>query len=75
MVKSFLLVPYVGACIHVPPPPANQIVFVQLKHGFKSPELFAPVWVTGRISTGMNKTSLQATTVEPYEETSNSFGD
>jgi hypothetical protein len=83
-VKSFLLVPYVGACIHVPPPPPNQIVFVELKHGFKSPELFAPVWVTGRISTGMNKTSLtlvdgstdvsfgyalQATTVEPYEET------
>jgi len=43
LVKSFLLVPYVGACIHVPPPPPNQIVFVQLKGGFKSPELFAPV--------------------------------
>ena len=52
LVKSFLLVPYVGACIHVPPPPPNQIVFVQLKQGFKSNELYAPVWVTGRISTG-----------------------
>lgn len=83
LVKSFLLVPYVGACIHVPPPPPNQIVLVHLKHGFKSPELYAPVWITGRISTGMNKTSLtwvdgsanvnfgyslQATKVEPYEE-------
>jgi uncharacterized protein len=83
LVKSFLLVPYVGACIHVPPPPPNQIIFVRVKHGFKSPELFAPVWVTGRMSTGMSKTSLtwvdgsadvnfgyalQATTVEPYEE-------
>jgi uncharacterized protein len=83
LVKSFLLVPYVGACIHVPPPPPNQIIYVQLKKGFESKELFDPVWVTGRISTGMNKTSLtwvdgsanvdfgyalQATTVEPYEE-------
>ncbi|MEZ5829506.1 MAG: DUF3299 domain-containing protein, partial [Hyphomicrobiales bacterium] len=83
LVRSFLLVPYVGACIHVPPPPPNQIVYVELKQGFKSPEVFAPVWVTGRMSTGMNKTSLtwvdgstdvnfgyalQATKVEPYEE-------
>jgi uncharacterized protein len=82
-VKSFLLVPYVGACIHVPPPPPNQIVHVQLKRGFESKELFAPVWVTGRISAGMDKASLtlvdgstdvnfgyalQATKVEPYEE-------
>ena len=41
--------PYVGACIHVPPPPPNQIVHVQLKQGFESKELYAPVWVTGRI--------------------------
>ena len=83
LVRSFLLVPYVGACIHVPPPPPNQIVHVQLKQGFESKELFAPVWVTGRISAGMDKTSLtlvdgstdvnfgyalQATKVEPYEE-------
>lgn len=83
LVRSFLLVPYVGACIHVPPPPPNQIVHVQLKQGFESKELYAPVWVTGRISAGMAKTSLslvdgstdvnfgyalQATKVEPYEE-------
>jgi hypothetical protein len=28
-IKEFLLVPYFGACIHTPPPPANQIVLVQ----------------------------------------------
>jgi hypothetical protein len=82
-VRSFLLVPYVGACIHVPPPPPNQIVHVELKQGFESKELYAPVWVTGRIRVGMAKTSLslvdgstdvnfgyalQATKVEPYEE-------
>lgn len=27
-IKQFLLVPYVGACIHVPPPPANQLIYV-----------------------------------------------
>ena len=83
LVRSFLLVPYVGACIHVPPPPPNQIVHVQLNQGFESKELFAPVWVTGLISAGMDKASLtlvdgstdvnfgyalQATKVEPYEE-------
>ena len=83
LVRSFLLVPYVGACIHVPPPPPNQIVHVQLEQGFESKELYAPVWVTGRIRAGMAKTSLslvdgstdvnfgyalQATKVEPYEE-------
>ena len=33
-VKEFLLVPFVGACIHVPPPPANQIVYVKTEQGF-----------------------------------------
>ncbi len=50
-VTQFLLVPYVGACIHVPPPPPNQIVHVKLRQedGWKSGGLFDPVWVTGRI--------------------------
>jgi len=51
-VTEFLLVPYVGACIHVPPPPPNQIVFVKtgLKKGYASKKLYDPVWVTGVIS-------------------------
>jgi hypothetical protein len=49
-VDEFLLVPYVGACIHVPPPPPNQIVFVRVKEAFKPEDLFTPVWVTGRIT-------------------------
>jgi hypothetical protein len=50
-VTEFLLVPYVGACIHVPPPPPNQIVHVKLdpEDGLKSGNLFDPVWVTGKI--------------------------
>ena len=51
-VTEFLLVPYVGACIHVPPPPPNQIVHVKVlqKGGYKTTKLFDPVWVTGKIS-------------------------
>ena len=51
-VTEFLLVPYVGACIHVPPPPPNQIVHVEVtrKGGYKSKKLYEPVWVTGIIS-------------------------
>lgn len=52
MVTEFLLVPYVGACIHVPPPPPNQIVHVETapKKGYVMKKLFDPVWVTGVIS-------------------------
>jgi hypothetical protein len=51
-VTEFLLVPYVGACIHVPPPPPNQIVYVKIgqNKSYKSKSLYEPVWVTGIIS-------------------------
>ena len=51
-VTEFLLVPYIGACIHVPPPPPNQIIHVNVakKKGYKSKELYEPVWVTGVIA-------------------------
>ena len=52
MVTEFLLVPYVGACIHAPPPPPNQIVHVKVlaKGGYKSSKYFDPISVTGVIS-------------------------
>ncbi|MEM0907906.1 MAG: DUF3299 domain-containing protein [Pseudomonadota bacterium] len=43
----FLLVPELGACIHVPPPPPNQIVYVGDAAG--DVDMFAPVWVTGTL--------------------------
>ena len=46
-VVEFLLVPWVGACIHTPPPPPNQIVFVTTTEGYESSGLFDPVWVSG----------------------------
>lgn len=47
--RAFLLVPYVGACIHVPPPPPNQMVFVEAQAGVKNPGVFSPVKITGQI--------------------------
>ncbi len=57
-VVEFLLVPYVGACVHTPPPPANQMVHVKVEEGFTTQGLFAPVWVTGQIKTAMSTQSL-----------------
>jgi hypothetical protein len=51
-VTEFLLVPYIGACIHVPPPPPNQIIYVKLgpKKSYKNKNLYEPVWITGVIA-------------------------
>jgi len=50
-VTQFFLVPYFGACIHVPPPPPNQIIFVTSKKGLAIKELYDPLWISGIIST------------------------
>lgn len=51
-VTEFLLVPSPQACIHVPPPPPNQMVYVKMKKGTDS-KVGAPIWVYGefKIST------------------------
>ena len=49
-IEEFLLVPYVGACTHVPPPPQNQMVFVKLAEPFVVTDLFTPVWIVGRVT-------------------------
>lgn len=49
-VTSFMLVPYVGACIHVPPPPPNQLVFVTTSKPWPNESLWDPVWVFGTLS-------------------------
>ncbi|MGB0631672.1 MAG: DUF3299 domain-containing protein [Alphaproteobacteria bacterium] len=82
-VREFLLVPYVGACIHVPPPPQNQMVFVKLSEPYLVESLFEPVWITGRITVQQTKKvlpvsdgkipvsagyTIEGATVEPYKE-------
>lgn len=51
LTREFLLVPYFGACIHVPPPPPNQIVYVKFSGGVPIDNLYDAVWVTGTLST------------------------
>ena len=60
-VTEFLLVPFVGACIHVPPPPANQIIYVKSAAGITLKGEFDPVYVTGTISTEGQFTGLAET--------------
>ncbi|HKQ24294.1 MAG TPA: DUF3299 domain-containing protein [Burkholderiales bacterium] len=82
-ITEFLLVPWVGACIHTPPPPPNQIVHVKSDKPVANVALFAPIWVTGQLSTAASKKalylvdgesnidigySLRASAVEPYKE-------
>lgn len=55
-VTEFLLVPSPQACIHVPPPPPNQMVYVVMKKGVEA-AVGAPIWVYGdlKISTKRSK--------------------
>lgn len=71
-IKEFLLVPYFGACIHTPPPPANQIVFVVPPKGVKF-RAMETVWVSGTMHTtrqasymGASGYRIDAATVERY---------
>jgi hypothetical protein len=71
--REFLLVPYFGACIHVPPPPANQIVHVVAAKPIPNTATMDAVWVSGKLGLFPSKTlmgnasyRLQAAAVEPY---------
>lgn len=73
-VTSFVLVPYVGACIHVPPPPPNQLVLVTTQTPWPSDELWNAVWVSGRLAARLQSTQIAelgyqiaANRIEVYE--------
>ena len=56
--REFLLVPYFGACIHTPPPPANQIIHVKLDKPSRLAKSMDAVWLTGVLRTGREKTEM-----------------
>jgi hypothetical protein len=73
--KEFLLVPYFGACIHSPPPPANQIIHVLPQTVPKGVRSMDPVWISGTLVRGKTDSymgaagyRIDAKTVEPYVE-------
>lgn len=76
--KEFLLVPYFGACIHVPPPPANQIIHVRSAKAIKHVRTMDAVWISGVLkversdsSMGASSYSMKAVSVEPYSAPDN----
>lgn len=76
-IKEFLLVPYFGACIHVPPPPVNQTLLVNPQTGksIHLEQIYEPVTVSGVLTVKASKTKLaqagyQITeaVIEPFKE-------
>jgi uncharacterized protein len=71
---EFFLVPYYGACIHVPPPPPNQIVYVKLDKAIEPPEIWDPYSVKGVLHTRKTANdvagsayTLEQASVKPWE--------
>jgi uncharacterized protein len=74
-VKEFLLVPYFGACIHTPPPPPNQVVYIHSETPITLKSLWDPIWVEGVLTTKKRESdigdaayTLTVRLVEPYTE-------
>jgi hypothetical protein len=73
--KEFLLVPYFGACIHVPPPPANQIIYIKMGKALTGIQSMDAIWVYGTLalerndsgSMGASGYSMVVDKVELYE--------
>ena len=73
-VTGFLLVPYLGACVHVPSPPGNQIIYVSKVDGLTFDGIYDPVWITGTLQAKPLTTVLanvgyriEGAKIEPYE--------
>ncbi len=74
-IREFFLVPYYGACIHVPPPPPNQIIFVRYPEGFQLDALYTPFWVSGTLKLervendmALSMYSMDASEIVEYSE-------
>ncbi|MEL6745458.1 MAG: DUF3299 domain-containing protein [Pseudomonadota bacterium] len=74
-ITEFLFVPYMGACIHVPPPAANQIVYVKNAKGMSADQMYDPIWLTGTMKAKAVATiladvgySIDGASIEPYLE-------
>ena len=75
MVTEFFIVPYFGACLHMPPPPPNQIIHVVVNEGIELENLYDPFWFEGRLAlkiieteTGLSAYAMKLHQVIPYQE-------
>ena len=74
-VTEFLIVPYFGACIHTPPPPANQIIHAKSAKPLTGVKMMVPIWTYGTLKAQRGETTwgvagyqLVVDKVAPYEE-------
>jgi len=74
-ITTFFLVPYFGACTHMPPPPPNQIVYAEYEPGIRMEALYIPFWIEGTLSTTLIENdmataaySVSVAKIEPYTE-------
>lgn len=74
-VTEFFIVPYFGACLHLPPPPPNQIIYVKVEEGFQLESLYDAFWFEGELlveqsehSLGSSAYSLRLDSLYLYEE-------
>ena len=74
-VSRFLLVPYIGACVHVPPPLPNQIIYVEPPAAIDDPGLFAKVWLEGTIRQQASEHSFFRVDGEQHVEVSYAMED
>ncbi|MFT5117199.1 MAG: hypothetical protein ACI9NY_000728 [Kiritimatiellia bacterium] len=75
VITEFFLVPYFGACIHMPAPPPNQIIYVKYSAGLTIDALYDPFWIEGQLLTAivendiaLSAYSIKADNIKPYEE-------
>ena len=74
-ISQFFLVPYFGACLHMPPPPPNQIILVDAPEGVQMSALYEPFWLEGEVSTVVSENdmaksayAMQLHKLSPYSE-------
>ncbi len=70
---EFLFVPYMGACLHTPPPPPNQVIYVRAARDTKITDIWIPYWLEGDIQIERNMNdlgnaayTLDLVSLEPY---------
>jgi hypothetical protein len=74
-VTEFFAVPYFGACLHMPPPPPNQIIYASSSDGIEVENLYEPFWFEGTLTIETNQNVLGTSAyrlildrVLPYED-------
>ena len=72
-ISQFFLVPYFGACLHMPPPPPNQIILVNAPKGIQMSALYDPFCIEGQLSTSFQENDMATSAyamrlqrIEPY---------